>query len=268
MPSDFNAQDAASYDRLMGRWSRRLAPLFAEHAGIASGDRLLEVGCGTGSLTFTLAETAPFAELTAVDYADIYVEAARAVNRDPRIRIEQGDALALAFADAHFDRALSLLLLHLVPEPQRAVVEMRRVTCPGGVVAAAVWDAAGGVVTQRIFWDTAAALDADAMARRARSMGNSVVAPGGLRRLFTRAGLVEVEERPLIIRMEPQNFADYWEPYASGEGPIGAYVTALDAAARARLEEHLRAAYLVGRPDGPRSFAAIAWSCRGVVPRA
>ena len=106
------------------------------------------------------------------------------------------------------------------------------------------------------------------MARRARSMGNPVVAPGGLRRLFTGAGLVEVEERPLSIRMEPQSFADYWEPYASGEGPIGAYVMGLESAARARLEEHLRAAYLAGRSDGPRSFAAVAWSCRGVVPRA
>jgi SAM-dependent methyltransferase len=268
MPSTFNANDAAAYERLMGRWSRRLAPLFTEHAGIAPSDRVLEVGCGTGSLTFALAETATFAELTAVDYADVYVKAARALNHHPRVRIEQGDATALAFADAHFDRTLSLLLLHLVPEPERAVAEMRRVTRPGGVVAAAVWDAEGGVVMQRMFWDTAAALDPGAVARRARALGNPVVAPGGLRRLFTGAGLVEVQERPLIIRMEPADFADCWEPYASGEGPIGAYVTGLDAAARARLEAHLRAAYLAGRIDGPRSFVAVAWSCRGVVPRA
>ncbi|HUG35912.1 MAG TPA: methyltransferase domain-containing protein [Candidatus Limnocylindrales bacterium] len=266
MPSTFNARDAVAYDRLMGRWSRRLAPLFAQHAGIVPGDRLLEVGCGTGSLTFALAETAPFAELTAVDYADVYVEAARAVNRDSRVRVEQGDAVALVFADASFDRTLSLLLLHLVPQPDRAVAEMRRVTRPGGVVAAAVWDAEGGVVAQRIFWDTAAVLDPGAGAGRARAMGNPVVAPGGLRRLFIGAGLVDVEERPLSIRMEPESFADYWGPYASGEGPIGAYVAGLRVDARARLEEHLRAAYLAGRTDGPRSFTAVAWSCRGLVP--
>jgi SAM-dependent methyltransferase len=236
--------------------------------GIDAADRLLEVGCGTGSLTFALAETTPFAELTAVDYAEVYVEAARAVNRDPRVHFEQGDAQRLPFADAQFDRTLSLLLLHLVRDPEQAVAEMRRVTRPGGVVAAAVWDAAGGVIIQRIFWDTAAALDPDAVARRARAMGRPVVAPGGLRRLFTAAGLVDVEERSLSIRMEPQSFVDYWEPYATGEGPIGAYIAGLDAAARARLEEHLRAAYLAGRADGPRSFAAVAWSCRGVVPRA
>lgn len=266
MPSTFNANNAAAYDRLMGRWSRRLAALFIEHAGTGATDRLLEVGCGTGSLTFALAQTAPFADLTAVDFADVYVQAARGMNRDPRIHFEQGDATALRFEDGRFDRTLSLLLLHLVPGPERAVAEMRRVTRPGGVVAAAVWDAEGGMVMQRMFWDTAAALDPAAGPLRARSMANPVVAPGGLRRLFTAAGLEEVEERTLTIRMEPADYADYWEPYASGEGPIGAYVAGLSADARARLEQHLRAAYLAGRADGPRSFAAMAWFCRGVAP--
>jgi SAM-dependent methyltransferase len=268
MPSNFPARDARAYERLMGRWSRRLAPLFVEHAGIAPGDRLLEVGCGTGSLTFSLARTTPFGELTAVDFADVYVDAARAINRDPRVRIEQGDATALGFADARFDRTLSLLMLHLVPGPDRALAEMRRVTRPGGIVAAAVWDAEGGFIANRIFWDTAAALDPAAIPLRARAMGNPIVAAGGLRRLFVAAGLEDIEDRLLAIRMEPQAFADYWEPYASGEGPIGVYVAGLDSTARARLEECVRAAYLAGRPDGPRSFAALAWSCRGVVPRA
>ncbi len=266
MSSAFNANNAIAYDRLMGRWSRRLAEPFMEFAGIGSDDHLLEVGCGTGSLTFTMARTARFATLTAIDFADVYVQAARAMNRDPRVQFEQGDATALRFADATFDRTVSLLLLHLVVGPERAVTEMRRVTRLGGVVAAAVWDAEGGVIMQRMFWDTAAALDPAARPQRARSMANPVVAAGGLRRLFTAAGLTEIDERPLTIRMEPANFADYWEPYASGEGPIGAYIDSLNPTARARLEEHLRAAYLAGRDDGPRSFAAIAWSCRGIVP--
>jgi len=266
MPSIFNARDADSYEQTMGRWSRRLAPLFIEHAGAAAGERLLEVGCGTGSLTFTLAGTVAFEELTAIDYADVYVAAARAKNQDPRIRIEQGDAIALRFPEAHFDRALSLLVLQFVPEPGVAVAQMRRVTRPGGVVAAAVWDSGGGLVAQRIFWDTAAMLDAAAVVQRGRGMSKPVVAPGGLARLFSAAGLADVDERPLLIRMEHADFADYWEPCLNGEGPIGGYVAGLGVADRARLEQHLRAAYLAGAPDGPRSFAAIAWSCRGVVP--
>lgn len=266
MPSLFNARNADSYEQIMGRWSRRLAPLFIEHAAVAAGERLLEVGCGTGSLTFTLASTVEFAELTAIDYADVYVAAARARNRDPRIRIEQGDAAALRFPDASFDRALSLLVLHFVADPAGAVAEMRRVTRPGGVVAAAVWDAGGGVTGNRMFWDTAAMLDRAAGELRGRAMSKAVVAPGGLARLFRAAGLAEVDERSLLIRMEHASFADYWEPLLRGEGPIGAYVAGLGEEARARLEHHLRAAYLAGAPDGPRSFTAVAWSCRGVVP--
>jgi SAM-dependent methyltransferase len=266
MPSIFNARDADSYEQMMGRWSRRLAPLFIEHAGAGGGERLLEVGCGTGSLTFTLARTVDFAELTAVDYADVYVAAARAKNRDPRIRIERGDAAALGFPDAHFDRALSLLVLHFVAEPAGAVAEMRRVTRPGGVVAAAVWDSGGGMTALRMFWDTAAMLDPAAANQRGRAMSKAVVAPGGLARLFRAAGLADVDERSLLVRMEHADFADYWEPLLRGEGPMGSYVAGLGEAERARLERHLRAAYLAGAPDGPRSFAAVAWSCRGVVP--
>ncbi|HSB40870.1 MAG TPA: class I SAM-dependent methyltransferase [Methylomirabilota bacterium] len=266
MPSMFNAHDADSYEQMMGRWSRRLAPLFIEHAGAAAGERLLEVGCGTGSLTFTLARTVPFRELTAIDYADVYVTAARARNRDPRVRIEQGDAAALPFPDAHFDRALSLLVLHFVADPAGAVAEMRRVTRPGGVVAAAVWDSGGGMIALRMFWDTAAMLDAAAVDRRGRAMSNAVVAPGGLARLFRAAGLADVDERALLIRMDHTGFADYWGPILRGEGPMGGYVAGLGEAERARLEGHLRAAYLAGAPDGPRSYAAVAWSCRGVVP--
>jgi SAM-dependent methyltransferase len=90
----------------MGRWSRRLAPLFIEHAGDADGEEVLEIGCGTGSVTFALAETAGFARLTAIDQSKVDLAAAQAKNRDPRIRIAQGDGCALRFADASFDRTL------------------------------------------------------------------------------------------------------------------------------------------------------------------
>jgi SAM-dependent methyltransferase len=266
MPSTFGARDAAGYEQVMGRWSRRLAPVFVDHAGVAAGERLLEVGCGTGSLTFHLASTVAFAELTAIDYADVYVAAARARNGDARIRFEQGDASALRFPDARFDRALSQLVLHFVADPAAAVAEMRRVTRPGGVVAAAVWDSGGGMTSMRMFWDTAAMLDPAADALRGRMLSKPIVAPGGLASLFRAAGLADVTERSLLIRMEHTDFADYWEPLGGGEGPVGQYVVGLGEAERSRLERHLRAAYLAGAADGPRSFTAVAWSCRGVVP--
>ena len=269
MPSMFNARDAVNYERLMGRWSRRLAPLFIDHAGIADGENVIEVGCGTGSLTFTLPQKAALGRLTAVDHSEIYLAAAKAKNSDPRVTLEQGDGCALRFADASFDRALSMLVLpSVLPEPELMVAEMRRVTRPAGVVAAAFWDSPGGSPSQRVAWETAAALDEAAAKARDRTMGRPIYAPGALPRMWAEAGLVDIDLRSLMIRMDFTNFADYWQPFASGEGALGTYVAALDDGARDRLENHLRSAYLTGRPDGERSFAAVALSCRGVVPGA
>ena len=268
MPSMFNARDAGNYERLMGRWSRRLAPLFIEHAGIADGENVIEVGCGTGSLTFALPQAAALAGLTAIDHSEIYLAAARAENQDPRITLEQGDGCALRFPDASFDRALSMLVLpSVLPQPNLMVAEMRRVTRPGGVVAAAFWDSPGGSPSQRMLWDTAAALDPTAAEARDRTMGRPIYAPGAMGRIWAEVGLVDIDQRSLMIRMDFADFVDYWQPFASGEGALGAYVAGLDDAGRNRLECHLRAAYLTGRPDGERSFVAVALSCRGVVPR-
>ncbi|HYZ40499.1 MAG TPA: class I SAM-dependent methyltransferase [Stellaceae bacterium] len=269
MPSIFNARDAGNYERLMGRWSRRLAPLFIEHAGIADGEDVLEIGCGTGSLTFALAEAAVLGSLTAVDHSEIYLAAARAKSGDPLIRFEHGDGCALRFADNSFDRTLSMLVLpSVLPQPETMVAEMRRVTRPRGVVAAAFWDSPGGTPHQRMLWDIAATLDEAAEAARDRTMSRPIYAPGALARVFAEAGLTEIDQRSLMMRMDFADFADYWEPFASGEGALGAYVAGLEADARSRLERHLRSAYLTGRPDGERSFVSVALSCRGVVPLA
>jgi ubiquinone/menaquinone biosynthesis C-methylase UbiE len=269
MPTVYNARDAGNYESLMGRWSRRLAPLFIEHAGIEDGEEVLEVGCGTGSLTFALAEAARFARLTGIDQSAVYLAAAKAKNRNPRVQLEQGDGCALRFSDGSFDRTLSMLVLpSVVPQPEQMVAEMRRVTRPGGVVAAAFWDTPGGTPHQRMFWDTAAALDETAGTARDASLSRAVYTPGALPRMWAETGLVDIDQRSLMIRMEFADFADYWEPFASGEGGLGAYVATLDEPRRKRLEHHLRAAYLTGRPDGKRSFVAVALSCRGRVPRA
>ncbi len=168
MPSNFNVTSAEGYERLMGRWSKRLAPLFIDFAAIEDGDRILEIGCGNGSLTFALLKAADIAEIVASDYAAVFVEAVKGLNHDPRITAIEADATALPFDDHRFDRALALLVLHFVPDAPKAVAEMRRVVRPGGTVAAAVWDHPGGMPAMRMLIDTAAMLDEGAKAFRER----------------------------------------------------------------------------------------------------
>ena len=145
MTSSFTVRSADGYERLMGRWSRMLAVPFIEFAGVADGERILDVGCGTGSLTFALPQAAEVGEVAAIDFSPVFVAEAQRRNTDPRITIAQGDACAIPFPDGRFDRALALLVLHFVPQADQAVAEMRRVVRPGGVVAAAVWDHLGGM---------------------------------------------------------------------------------------------------------------------------
>jgi len=265
MTSSFTVHAASGYEQLMGRWSRKLAPLFIDFAGLASGEKILDVGCGTGSLTFELAKSAGLVEIQAIDFSPVFVEAARQRNTDSRISISQADATALPFADDAFDRALALLVLHFVPEAGKAMAEMRRVVRSGGVVAAVVWDHLGGMPGMRMMIDTVAALSESGRQMRSRYCFQPMMQPGEMKRTFVEQGLADVTETELMIRMDYRNFDDYWAPIAAGEGPLGKYMTTLDAAERARTDAAVRDAYEAGHHDGPRSFATVAWACRGVV---
>jgi len=266
MPPTFNARDAEAYERVMGRWSRRLAAPFLDFAGVEDG-AVLDIGCGTGSLTFLLAERCPsVTSIAAVDIAPGYVAFAQAHNTDPRITFECADAGSLPFADGRFDHCLSLLALHLMSDPARAVAEMVRVTRPGGTIAGAVWDVRGGLPHARLFLDTAAMFDPAAVAVRDRYMAVPLTQAGELAALWRLHGLGDVEQASVSVRFDFESFADYWEPFRTGEGTMGGYVATLGEAASERLGAHVRAAYEAGAPDGPRSFVASAWLCRGRLP--
>ncbi len=264
--STFIASSGDGYERLMGRWSRRLAEPFLDFVGTASGERVLDVGCGTGSLTFALRERCRVEQLHGVDFSPAYIEYAAHRNQDPRLMFRVGDACALDFPDQSFDRVLSLLVLHFVPRADQAIAEMRRVARPGSVVGAAVWDARGGYVASRLFFDTAAALDPQANERRARNYTRPMTRPGELANAWLAAGFRDVVETALSIRMEFASFDDYWIPYTGKDGPLADYVARLDDSELARLRNAVKLAYVDGEADGPRSYAAVAWAVKGIVP--
>jgi ubiquinone/menaquinone biosynthesis C-methylase UbiE len=264
--STFTASDGDGYELQMGRWSRLLAPRFVAFAGVASGDRVLDVGCGTGNLGLVLAQNRNIGSLVGVDSSSAYVEFAQRRNSDPRIQFQVGDACSLPFANASFDHSLSMLVLQFIPETKSAIREMRRVTRPGGVVAAATWDTRGGFVFYRMFFDTAAVVDPTANERRKKIYTRPMSRPGELAQAWRDAGLIDVVQDMLTIRMDFASFADFWAPMEGKDGPLADYICGLDSTTKEKVRDGVERAYLDGEADGPRSYAATSWVVRGMVP--
>ena len=252
-----------AYEPFMGRWSRRLAPLFVDFAGVQDGESVLDVGSGTGAVAAAILEARPKAHVTGVDAAPDFVAAARQRGRRGA-RFVVGDAQALDFADGTFDRTVSMLALNFVRDPARALAEQIRVTRPGGLVAAAVWDYGDGMQMLRAFWDAAVADDARAEARDERHM--RLCRHSELSALWLAQGMLAVGERPLTIEQPFASFADYWNPFLGGQGPAGAYVASLAGNAREALRDRLRRLLVGPDADGPFTLTARAWAVKGYAP--
>jgi SAM-dependent methyltransferase len=256
--------EAEAYERFMGRWSQRLAPPFVKFAGLKDGDRVLDVGSGTGSLAFAVLKEAPSSKIVGIDPSPAYVAHARTRPGGGRVTFEEGDAQRLRFPDASFDRSLALLVVNFIPDRAAAVREMARVTRPGGVVAAAVWDYGDGMEMLRVFWDEAAAVDPASQLKDERNM--PVCRKGELAGLWKAQGLLDVREEPLVIPTTFSSFDDFWSPFLEGQGPAGAYVASLSDGSRRELEQRLRRRLLGAGSDRPIALNARAWAVKGVVP--
>jgi SAM-dependent methyltransferase len=255
--------NAVGYEQLMGRWSIRLAPLYAEFAGLRDVGKTLDVGCGTGALVKTIAGATRQTEIVGVDPAQSFIDYARTRFSDPRMVFQVGDAMQLPFPSAHFDQTLSLLVMMFVPEPERAAREMRRVTRPGGTVSACTWHRDELELTS-IFWEEACKLDpgADARAQRPKHSNRD----GQLAALWKSAGLVEVEETAIAMQLPFTSFNDFWDPHLRGVAPQGAYVASLSEERREALRRALRQRIFGDRPDGAFTLRAKALAVRGTVP--
>jgi SAM-dependent methyltransferase len=255
--------EARAYEHFMGRWSRALAPLLVRFAGVRDGDAVLDVGTGTGALSAAIAAHAPSSVIIGIDPAPAYVALAQA-QAGPHATFEVGDAQQMRFDAASFDRTLSLLVLNFIPDAKKAVAEMRRVTKPRGIVAAAVWDYGEGMEMLRVFWDEADALRPSGAARDERNM--PLCRPGELTALWMAQGFDAVVEDGLTIETRFESFADFWTPFLEKQGPAGAYAASLTDADRDALRDRLRQRLIGDGPDRPILLHARAWAVRGTVP--
>jgi ubiquinone/menaquinone biosynthesis C-methylase UbiE len=243
---------AEAYDSFMGRYSVQLGPQMADLAGIEAGQRVLDVGCGPGALTAELLRRG--AEVSAVDPSPQFVAAAQ--ERYPAADVQQAAAEELPFRDGEFDAALAQLVVHFMADPLRGIEEMVRVTHEEGVVAASVWDMAGGRAPISPFWRAARELEPEVEVESNRAGA----AEGELARLFVQAGLREVEEKALPVNVEHPTFEEWWLPFTLGVGPAGEYYNRLEPTRQRELEQRLRQQL----PE-PVTLETRAWAARGTV---
>lgn len=243
---------ADAYGRFMGRYAELLAARFVERAGVCAGQRALDVGCGPGTVTALLVERLGPGAVAAVDPSAPFVAATRV--RFPEVDVRTAVAEHLPFADDRFDAALAQLVVNFMTDPVAGLVEMARVTRPGGVVAACVWDHAGDGGPLAAFWRAVRDIDPDAPGE-ADLAGTR---DGHLVALCEAAGLRHVEPSTLTVGVRFATFADWWEPFTLGVGPAGAYVAQLDEPRR----EALRTRCAQGLPRAPFEVGAAAWCVR------
>ena len=246
---------AESYDRFMGRFSTQLSAQLADLAGVEAGQRALDVGCGPGALTAELVARLGAESVAGVDPSDKFVAAAR--ERHPGVDVQLAPAEDIPHPDDSFDAALAQLVVHFMADAVAGIREMSRVTKPGGVVAASVWDMAGERAPISPFWIAARALKPDVQDEAARAGARQ----GHLTEIFESAGLRDVEQAEHTAAVEYETFDEWWRPYTFGVGPAGVYALSLSEEERDALREECRRRL----PDAPFTLRATAWAARGVV---
>lgn len=243
---------ADAYALFMGRFSEPLAMQFAELAHMRVGQKALDVGCGPGALTAHLVERLGAGAVSAIDPSPPFVAAIR--ERFPEVDGRSGVAELLPFPDDCFDLALAQLVVHFMTDPVSGLREMARVTRPGGLVAACVWDHAGGGGPLATFWR--AVHDIDPGARDEAGLAGA--REGHLAELCEAAGLKDIEPTTLTVKVRFATFDDWWEPFTRGVGPAGAHVSQLDEGPR----DVLRARCAQLMPPAPFEVPGSAWCVR------
>ena len=252
------------YERYVGRWSRRVAPVFLAWLSIPAGRRWLDVGCGTGALCAAIVDHCSPSSLAGVEPSEGFLKTAKE-NLAGRAGLHQGSAMAIPLDDAAVDVVVSGLVLNFIPDQHAAIAEMARVAGSGGTIGAYVWDYAGKMELIRYFWDAAVELNPDA-ARLDEGVRFPLCRPEALVTHFAGAALNEPEVMAIDLPTPFASFEDYWQPFLGGQGPAPAYAMSLDEAARAHLRDRLRTRVPI-HADGSISLTARAWAVRATVAK-
>ena len=253
--------DSSGYERFMGRWSRAVAPHFLRWIKPPRGARWLDVGCGGGILTEVLLDLCEPASVIGIDPSSFQVEQATRGPAGARAEFRQADAMSLPFPDESFDIAAAALAINFIPDPLRGLEEMRRVTAPGGMVAAYVWDFTRELSPSGPLRQALRAYGAEVPA----IPGTAHTSLQALQSLFAHAGVLSIQSTTVDVTLAYADFADFWEAQTPGYSPTTKIIECMTEIERRALKRAVREALSIG-PHGKIEYAARANMIRATVP--
>ena len=255
-------QSGDPYEFYMGRWSKLVADQFVDWLLPKPGRKWLDVGCGTGSLSEAIIHRHDPETVISIDQSEGFIRTAQQRLGNKAI-CKVGDALSLPLDDASIDVAVSGLVLNFIPEPEKALAEMKRVTREGGTAAVYIWDYAGKMDFLNYFWDVAVELNPNIPhLHEGHRFPDSNAEQ--LLDIFERVGFSNLESTPLEINMNFNSFDEYWKPFLGGQGPAPTYAAKLDDRERNHLREALERMLPI-KVDGSICLSARAWATKGKV---
>ena len=258
--SQIRFEDGAAYERMMGTWSRLAGAIFLDWLAPRSGLRWIDVGCGNGAFTELIVERCAPAEVQGIDPFEAQLAFARSRPAARIAEFRHGDALALPFPDDSFDAAVMALVIFFVPDPAKSVVEMARVVCPGGTVAAYAWDLLGGGFPN------------EPIQAELRAMGISHLRPPSaaasrmeaLRELWKGAGIEAIETKEISVERTFKDFGDFWSISALGSS-VGPTLASMPASDVELLKSRVRARLPADAGRGI-TYGARANAIKGIAP--
>lgn len=260
MSGQIRFDDGAAYEKMMGTWSRIVGEQFIDWVAPPPGLRWVDVGCGNGASTELLMRRCAPASVQGVDPSPEQLAYARDRAGAAGAEFQLGDAMALPYPDGAFDAAVAALVLFFVPDPAKAVAEMVRVTRPGGLVCAYMWNIPGG------------GLPHAAIGQELRAGGITPPMPPSapisamepLRQLFADAGLTGIETVEITGQRRFENFDDWFATSLLGSS-LTIVAEQVGAQAMNAVKERVRGHY-PGEGDGPVTRTARANAIKATKP--
>ena len=254
--------NSSFYNDFMGRWSMRVAQLFLSWLNenhSLQNKKWIDVGCGTGALTFEILKQTNPESVLGVDSSPEYLPKSSSTTT---LSFRRGSSSDLPVKSEQFDYAVSALALNFMPNHDQCIKEMMRVLKKNGILSLYVWDYKEQMEFLRYFWDSA--IEA---IPRSKDFDEGEKFPicrrEALKELFEKNTLTNIEMKDLIIQTEFRNFEDYWIPFLRGQGPSGEFLTSLNEKERNLIKNKLLEK-LPYSEDGTITLKARSFAIKGV----